>query len=167
MISNREVLLTQEQAEDRLRYWQGRLGLLDWDIQIVVCRAKEINGGEGQCYYQEAYRQARIWITDKTDHDPVIPQPLDMEQTLVHELSHIVLAGITRGITKADTLDQYNYMEIACESFAWALVGLDRRAEEIENFYMDLEDSTPPLSLMAGDMYGHTRTVDQEDGGQL
>ncbi|MEK4879381.1 hypothetical protein [Paenibacillus sp. FSL R5-0908] len=165
MISSKEVLLTQEQAEERLRYWQHKLNLQDWDIVVEVCRMKDIDG-DAKVFYQETMKNAKIWLGNTIDYSPTIPQPLDMEQGLVHELGHILLAGITRETGKNDgNYDQYVKMENAVEAFAWALISLDRRAEETENYYMNLLYPKQPLSLMAGDMAVHIRTADQQDGG--
>jgi hypothetical protein len=142
--------LDQETLEDRVRYWQQRLRLQDWAVEIVMERAYDLGDYWGKIHVAEDKRRARIRIMDPIDLSPAAIAPYDMDQIIVHELLHIHLYPITKA---EDSMPE----EQAIEAISWALVGLDRRADEIENHYMRELDRRPygflPVNVQAHILY--------------
>ena len=88
------------------REWQGILGLAHWDIAVEVVRGVEIGDARGRADISVADEQALIRIKDPADHHGYFPY--DMEQTLVHELLHVVLdaAGEAGGVCYERAIDR-------------------------------------------------------------
>lgn len=72
--------------------WQARLGILDWDITVEVVKPDVNNfaGRYGDCNVNIRKRSAVIRVLDPSasSEDHFLP-------TLIHELLHVVLWGIT------------------------------------------------------------------------
>jgi hypothetical protein len=157
MIIMKTVIYDMAQLEDRLRYWQGRLGLLDWTIVIMFDRGFNLGDAAARINVYEDKRLARIRIMEPGDYDPTNVLPYNMEQTLVHELLHIHFWPLTRDIA-GNVLAE----EQAIEAISWALIGLERRAEEMESYYLDKLHQQPPL-MLPGLM--HVRYASDQAGG--
>jgi hypothetical protein len=127
MYQPKEVLLDDEQLEERLRYWQKRLRLQDWRIEAVIVRGREIEYNDALADYTIPIRQAYIKVADATDWAPMLPQPLDMEWNLVHELLHVVWALPTSSIDRGteERLERW-HMEQSIEATTHALISLER-----------------------------------------
>jgi hypothetical protein len=137
------VILTQEQLEERLRYWQHRLRLMDWVIFAEVCRMRDIDGIDARTIYVLPLKNARIWVGDETDYNPTVPLPLDMELNLVHELLHIVMGEITDDIEREERGPKYNAMEQSIEAIAYALVHLERERQKLLDDNTELRKPVP------------------------
>lgn len=86
--------MTPDEAIKMLPYWQGRLGLLSWEIKVKACRHKEMSGDSnlGSVWFQKNLEQAAIYLLDPIDYNAIELDgfPIDAEQSLVHELLHLV-----------------------------------------------------------------------------
>ena len=97
----REGTITHD--EDKLQeiaeQWQTALRLRDWDIEVSLCRAKDMGKSRnGEAHYNLLKKHAVINVLDPRDYkDPFMPQ--DHEYTLVHELLHLHFAGLDPAIT--------------------------------------------------------------------
>ncbi|CCF83479.1 hypothetical protein [Nitrolancea hollandica] len=87
--------MTDRDLEDRLWYWQRKLRLQDWDIKIRFVTRKEMDGKDGQVNYHSHIKRARIDILHPDEERPGAVEPLDIENTIVHELLHIHLSYFT------------------------------------------------------------------------
>ena len=127
-----EVLITQEEANRLLEYWQRQLRLQDWWIQVKIVRGNGLNlpaGVQGRCTWTLPRREAFIQLLDPVDWDRDCVYPQDMEATLVHELLHLHFAPF-------DTFKEEGAKDIASEqainAIAWALVSLDRERRQVD-----------------------------------
>jgi hypothetical protein len=114
-----EVILTNEQLEQKLKEWQKRLRLQDWIIQVRIARANELPENSMGCVHAVLPKKmASIKVLDPIDYDHSLMVPQDMEDTLVHELLHLHLEPILQGI------DDSKYIEVeqAIESISFGLV---------------------------------------------
>ncbi len=125
-----EVLITQEEANRLLEYWQRQLRLQDWWIQVKIARGNGLNlpaGVQGRCSWTLQRREAFIRILDPIDWDRDCVYPQDMEETLVHELLHLHFAPF-------DTFKAEGHKDIASEqainAIAHSLVSLKRERGE-------------------------------------
>lgn len=126
----KEVILTQEQLEERLVYWQEKLRLRDWIVTVRKGTPKELG--------KDASANVEIIFPNKTasililheEHYPSIDDegfpPMDMEWNLVHELLHLH----TKLINKLNDEGEQEYCmfeEQAIESIASGLIALERK----------------------------------------
>ncbi|NIK67915.1 hypothetical protein [Paenibacillus sp. BK720] len=134
----RNNFLSMEALEDRLRYWQSKLRLMDWQVEIMFERGYNLGADIGRIHIFEDKRRALIRMTEANDWDPANLLPYDMEQVVVHELLHIHFYPLTRDAGSNVTAE-----EQAIEAISWALVSLDRRADEVENYYLQELERRP------------------------
>ena len=78
----------EKNLEDLCEEWKKRLGLAHWNIEVHLVPGDEINNNRGQNDYSFVDEQSVIRIKRPEDYCGYFPQ--DMEQTLVHELLHII-----------------------------------------------------------------------------
>lgn len=104
------VPVTIEQLTKRANYWCQLLGVDDkWNIGIEIGHVGEMEGCRGMNIISPEYQACKIMIA-----------PGEPEETLVHEILHIILDG-----HKADR-DEYDPMhERAINKMASALVKLE------------------------------------------
>lgn len=83
----------QAQANRLLKKWRKKLRLNapSWEeIDLKVVPRSEIESCDGICYWITEYRKAEMKIASCSED----PEPLKaLEETIVHELLHIVLEG--------------------------------------------------------------------------
>lgn len=138
----KSVILDMETLEERLRYWQNRLGLRDWGIEIMFDRGYNLGEYTAKIHMKEDSRRARIRMLEASDYDPDSILPYDMEQVLVHELLHIHFYPLTRDV--GDNIAE----EQAIEAISRALINLERRFEDMESFYEN-ELAKRPYGLLS------------------
>ncbi|MCO7125105.1 hypothetical protein NIE88_04865 [Sporolactobacillus shoreicorticis] len=112
------LILTESNLQEKLKYWQERLRLRDWDItaKIVPLSKMDHRDEAGKCEWNLESRFALIYVLSLDDYQNVgSPMAYDMEQTLVHELLHLHFAPM-------DDDKYYMPIEQAIESISKALV---------------------------------------------
>jgi hypothetical protein len=91
------VFVSPADLRRSVRLWRRRLGLLDWTIRAEVVRAETQDRKNvlGNCEFSLPDRVAYITILDARDYDLSGCAPnYDAEETLVHEILHIVAGRI-------------------------------------------------------------------------
>ena len=89
--------MKREEQEELLKEWQKRLGLRDWTIKLYPkCKPEEmmIDDAVGVCNWKETNKTATIQILNPKYCEDCI-EPMDWEETLVHELLHIKTCLVT------------------------------------------------------------------------
>jgi hypothetical protein len=82
----------------RLQIWQDRMDLKDWNIQVQLLRADQLEPKTlGNIHWDTDTKQATIGVLSPEDYK-LPPQAMldDMEFTIVHELVHLELASLPR-----------------------------------------------------------------------
>jgi hypothetical protein len=103
----REGTITHD--EDKLQeiaeQWQTALRLRDWDIEVHVCRVKDMGKSRnGEVHYNLLKKHAVINVLDPRDYkDDFMPQ--DQEYTVVHEMLHLHFAGLDPAIQESKLAD--------------------------------------------------------------
>jgi len=123
----KEIILTQEQLQERLEYWQDKLRLKDWRISVTKVRAYVMKGDyEGKVSALHCNKQAAISILHEDDFNSEDGLcVMDMEATLIHELLHIHTRLINKPNDEGE--DEYcMFEEQAIESITSALIALER-----------------------------------------
>lgn len=121
------IILTQEQLEEQLVYWQKVLRLQDWRIKARILRERDFcnPGSQGECDWSLSTKTAIIRILDPVDYSPDCAWPQDIEQVLVHELLHLHFASFDAESSTAERVAQ----EQAIDCIATGLVGLYRNQQ--------------------------------------
>lgn len=89
------VILTEDQLQEKLNYWQKRLRLQDWIIEVSISRGRDMLENSLACVNWELRKKmASIKILDQLDYPPDIMGVRNMENDLVHELLHLHFAPI-------------------------------------------------------------------------
>jgi len=83
---------------DRLRTWQERMNLRDWDLRVELLRADQLEPKTlGNIHWDTDVKQATIGVLSPLDYPlPYDAMLADMEVTVVHELVHLQLASLPR-----------------------------------------------------------------------
>jgi len=121
-----EVIFNVEKLNQKLKYWQEKLRLRDWIINVKIMRQREMSQSDrlGEIQFNVYKKTALISILDPVDHDDWFEQ--DMENTLVHELLHLHFSGISYHFGKDDNV--YDMLEEqAIESITNGLISLERK----------------------------------------
>ncbi|WP_157800947.1 hypothetical protein [Bacillus solitudinis] len=121
-----EVILSQEELEERLAYWQEKLRLRDWIITIRIVREKEMDPNRAaEISWTLSKKMASVRILDPIDYPDGLMAMQDMENSLVHELLHLHFAPIHE-----DAHDREHYEvfeEQAIESITHGLIAVARK----------------------------------------
>lgn len=115
--------MTQDELVTLCAEWQKRLRLQDWIVKPRIARKFDfVDRAQGQCNWTIETKIATILILDPIDYprDTLFEQ--DLEQTLVHELLHLHLAGVLEEDNRANEIT----IEQAIDCTAMALVQLRR-----------------------------------------
>lgn len=122
-----EVLLTDVQLQERLAYWQEKLRLQDWIIEVKFARAREMDGEyAAQVNWTLSKKMASVKILDHIDFPNDVMGARDMENDLVHELLHLHLAPISDHFGNGSELYS-TFEEQAIESIASGLINSERK----------------------------------------
>lgn len=125
-----EVIFTEGELKEKLKEWQGKLRLQDWMINVEIVRQREMSQMNrlGEVEFNVYAKTANISILDPVDYDDWGKQ--DMENTLVHELLHLHLAGICYHFGKNDEV--YAVMEEqAIEGITSGLISASRTGKVV------------------------------------
>ncbi len=125
MLNDQEVTFNEDQLQEKLKLWQERLRLQDWIVSVKIVRRREMQPDrQGEIEFNLYNKVAMISILEPIDYDDWGKQ--DMEDTLVHELLHLHLAGINFHFGKNN--DVYEMLEEqAIESIAHGLIQTERK----------------------------------------
>ncbi len=114
--------LTQKQLDRWLAKWQATLRLKDWDVKAELVDRLLIEGNDGACNHELKLRQAVIYVASKKGR-PDFVKPFDPENTLVHELIHLIFAPFQ---FRLEGSPECIAQEQAIDVLATALVESDR-----------------------------------------
>lgn len=122
-----EVVLTDEQLQERLKYWKEKLRLQDWIIEVKLSRGRDMMEGTNACVNWVLYKKmALIKILDPIDYPGELMGERDMENDLVHELLHLHFAPINDHF--GENGEVYNtFEEQAIESITSGLISAERK----------------------------------------
>lgn len=84
-----------EKLRKLCRVWQARLGLAHWQIDVYVVRGSEIEDNMAQVMYNTESEVAMIRLKDPNDCHGLVKQ--DMEESIVHELLHVLMDPLISG----------------------------------------------------------------------
>lgn len=107
--------MTNAQLQKLAIEWQRLLRVQDWDVTVRFARPTDMQqpGLYGQCQAMAVNKEARILICDPRQ----VPDPLDPEYVLIHEMSHLLLDPLA---TQKNIL----YVEQALHGFGHGLFAL-------------------------------------------
>jgi hypothetical protein len=85
-------------VDQKLRIWQERMNLKDWDIRVQLVRATALEPRTlGNIHWDTVSKVATIDVLSSLDYQlPYNAMLADMEFTVVHELVHLELASLPR-----------------------------------------------------------------------
>lgn len=84
---------TLEHVLPALAYWQRRLRLQDWIVEVEIVHAAELgHGHDAECGYNHEQKHANIYLMDALHFHEKTMLPYHPEQALVHELLHLHFA---------------------------------------------------------------------------
>ena len=86
------IYRSQEELEEAVKLWQGRLRLQDWDIHAEIVDGAVIDGADATCRPFQHLKRARIRLINP-DHYHACPNregaPHNHQSDLIHEMLHI------------------------------------------------------------------------------
>lgn len=110
---------------ERLRYWQARLRLQDWRIELRWSAAHELSevppGVLGETHINERFQRATVALLRDDQRPPAHRSSLDLERTLLHELLHIKLHDLLMAARRREDFETLE--ERVVEHLAEALSG--------------------------------------------
>ena len=100
--------------EEKLRVWQDRMNLKQWDLRVHLVRADKLEPKTlGNIHWDTDAKVATICVLDPADYNlPDKEMLADMEVTVVHELVHLELASLPRSDASRRT-EEHAVNEIA------------------------------------------------------
>lgn len=104
-------------------YWQKIMRLQDWDIDIKLLGAWEMEGRYGTCRAFLDRRKARIELTRIEDYPPDHDGDKfeEYEKTLIHELGHVFFAPLQLDYDKPEEKLLEEQMVYSLEHALYAL----------------------------------------------
>ncbi len=86
------------QVNSLVKKWQDILRLNHWAIRAVIGDIDKMDGRSAMIYFDTEYNMATIQVAEVTEND--IPEQwkgyYSLEQTIIHELLHLVLANMEK-----------------------------------------------------------------------
>jgi len=91
-------LFAENYVRDKLRIWQQRLNLNDWNLRVDLVRPSGLEPKTlGSIHWDTTTKRATIAVLSSYDYKLPFRSMLDdMEFTVVHELVHLQLASLPR-----------------------------------------------------------------------
>lgn len=125
----KEVILTEDELRSLCAEWQETLRLQDWDINVWIVRARDIDNASARVHWRQSTRDARISVQHPSDFEAEPGHEQDMERDLVHELLHLHFSPFA-----ADDDDSAENIaqEQAIHALSCSLVALKRKADANE-----------------------------------
>lgn len=93
-------IYSEQELQALCEQYQKLLGIADWDIKVSLVPQKKIKGVQGRVIYDFALFEAQIQIPTPDTFKCRTLHGQDMQQTLLHELIHVVLAWCDRWYDK-------------------------------------------------------------------
>lgn len=111
--------LSDEELRGITAYWQDKLRLLHWDLQVSYAPSHELgeDGRQAEVAYHEESHTAKIRLLDPAFANPEDWPWRPWEENLIHELLHLVMAPIRRDGDRS----QKKELEIIINNLAHAL----------------------------------------------
>lgn len=122
------VYETAEQLEEACWWWQHELRIGDWDIKPELVRGYDLGDKLANVDIHLEGNRATLKLVEWGDITPDVKADegfADMEQSLVHELLHVMFKPFEDSI-KDDTLE-HEFLEQSINKLSYALVKLKRR----------------------------------------
>lgn len=85
-------VLNEDQVTTVIQWWAKQLCLEHWVIDWKFVRGYDAGGRQGELTFTLSKHRATIRLLDPNDCDPAC-DPVDYEQTIVHELLHAQFAA--------------------------------------------------------------------------
>ena len=126
-MQSEEHLFKLDHLEELLEEWKSILHLEQWDIVLRRSRQKDFleEDSQGEVTFNSVECQAIIRILDPVDWADT-PFKQDMEETLVHELLHLIYVDFE---PEDQNSLQYTLWHRSIDSTARVLVSLKRKGE--------------------------------------
>ena len=97
-----------------LEFYAKGLRLASWKFDVVVDSGQHMPEGHlGMCNFNTCYETATIWLRDESTHPKQVADGGGTENTLIHELLHIVLNPLWHQV--ADDSLEYQLREQAID----------------------------------------------------
>jgi hypothetical protein len=87
------IFANSEQAQQACQKLQAIMGLSDWDVKVYVGLVPE-RGSQASVQYSAERREAYITLMNPAYWDPGCQWEQNHLRSLVHELTHLMLAGM-------------------------------------------------------------------------
>lgn len=126
--------------DEALEYWMAELGLGAWSIDVHRVAAAELQGLYAQVHWTISRRRATIKLLS-TGQLRESDDPMDEEQTLVHELLHVAFSAL-QDSSKLEGMADDVFSEQPIDKLAFTLVNL-RRLCPCQKFLFEDEDDGP------------------------
>jgi hypothetical protein len=120
--------MTESELQELCAEWQSRLGLAHWKMSVRFGDPNEMGSCIANESHQPEFETALIKILKPSAYSGLFPQ--DMEQSLVHELLHILVSPLEPEGGYHGTQDFL--FEQTIDRLARILVALKRQAEKVE-----------------------------------
>jgi hypothetical protein len=110
--------LSDEKLIEITHYWQDKLRLLHWDAEISYVQIYEMEGEyrEGEAAYDRANRMAKIRLIDPAAADPSLWPWRPAEETIIHELLHLLFSPVWDGEDKKFVLETEAIINVLAHS---------------------------------------------------
>ena len=127
MVTKKKVILTQKQLEAKLEYWQKRLQMRDWNINVCLVKQSAMARDKAaQVTLCPTKMQADVTIVTEDTYTYDL-EPYDAEFLLLHELMHVRFADFDNPEVQSETRG----VERAINALCYALLELKRGGEEL------------------------------------
>lgn len=118
--------LSGKTLKKKVRYWQGQLSLMDWEVKTLLVSEADLNGKAGTVSWDMETKQAIINLVDPKTITTELDFPYDLEKVIVHELLHLHSAPFD---TFKEGSNKYTALEVMINKVADSLVNLARCSE--------------------------------------
>ena len=114
-----ELILTLDEIEQAVRYFQVVLRLQDWDITVIMVDQSVLEDKIAKVATSLNYKEAEIQISSPDTVGFNRKDPWNMLQTVIHELLHIMFHTANGKFNRGDY--EHSQYEAAIERLAFAL----------------------------------------------